>query len=120
MTSEHVSVYVFIGGEIDYRIEIVPGCAECDFVAIRKETPSSCADRLWQATFDAKPKRPAVTAIEKLELAPVSTLAAKLTLAADRLSETSSVIPGWPDHIGSIAQRSDAVPPPTSLRMARH
>jgi hypothetical protein len=30
----HVEVYVAIGGEINYRVEIVSGCADRDFVAI--------------------------------------------------------------------------------------
>jgi len=34
VAAEHVAVYVAIGGEINYRIEIVSGCAERDFVAI--------------------------------------------------------------------------------------
>lgn len=64
MTSKHVAIQIFISVEIDYRIEVVPGCAECDFMAISKETTCHCADRLWQAAFDAKSKRFAMTALE--------------------------------------------------------
>jgi hypothetical protein len=55
LASEHVEVYVFMGCEIDNRIEIIAGCAKCDLLAIRDETACGCANRLWQTALDANP-----------------------------------------------------------------
>jgi hypothetical protein len=55
---------VFIGGEVDHRIEFTSDCAERDLMAIPKEPASSSADRLWQAALDTQPKRFSVAALE--------------------------------------------------------